>query len=70
LPLTDLILGDIIELISISLSFLLDLIQSGGDEASGDVAERRQKRCDNLSDFNKISLQGGHKGNRIFVIFY
>ena len=44
------------------MKLTLDLIQSGGDEASGDLTERRQKRCDNLSDFNKISLQGGHKG--------
>lgn len=37
-----------------------DLIQSGGDE-NVDSSERRQKRCDNISEFNKISLQGGHK---------
>lgn len=39
----------------------LDLIQSGGDEASENT-DRRQKTSDNLSEFNKISIQGGHKG--------
>ena len=42
--------------------FFADLIQTGGGEESGDNTERRQKRCDNISDFNKLSLQGGHKG--------
>ena len=51
--------------------FFTDLLNMNDDESNALMSDFgcRQRGCDNLSVYNEIALQGGHKGKIEYNIF-
>ena len=57
-------------LISFSFFIVADLISGVENGHDNMDSSRRQKKSENISEYNKLAMQGGHKGKICLLLYF